>query len=345
MVAFVCNRRHNCLQLLNALTMFSTGVSDRVNNYLNFIGLTSSRDTALQGFDTLQKKAEVKICRVMAQDHLIRPFICADNIDFQARVHHQRVEKSSRLFHGSWAYLHFIPSPLTPVSLRGSWSLESFLKSMRDGSSKRSSLKTFMFDKEESDHWVLVLKSQLASALVQYVVKTLIQDSGGSKPDIPTKPPPIDPIDLYKPDVLMLKMMDASDNSAEGVGQLIEQICGQISFTSEKFSDSLQVVEGDVGTCNNIESLRRKRHPAQSKSESLQNILSVPGAAHTLWNYGEWIFNMHYGDEQDSQDTGVWRTWEALGGKPGRQKGKKDFNTTMVMIHHVHHASLVYCLK
>lgn len=63
MVFFGCNHHQNCLQLLNALTMLLSGAYNRVNDYLNFICLTSSRDTALQAFDTLQKKTEIKISK------------------------------------------------------------------------------------------------------------------------------------------------------------------------------------------------------------------------------------------------------------------------------------------
>lgn len=345
MVAFSSNRRLNGLQLLNSLTLFACGVSDRVNDYLHSICLASSRDTALSAFDTLQKKAEIKIRKEMAQDHMIRPFLCANNLDFQTRIHHKQVEKFSRLFHGSWAYFHFIPDPLTPVSLRGAWSLENFLKSMRDAGSIPVDLLTFLPNKAESIHWESTIKAQLSQALIELIVTPNIQDSHKSKPKLTTVPPPIEPIDLYEPNILMLKLMDASDNSAEGVGQLIEQICNQIGYSPEKFSEALQIFEGDVGTCLNIESLRNKRHPARNQSESLDNVLSVPGAAHTLWNFAEWIFNLHYGVEQDSQDTGAWRTWHSLGGTGSRNSGKKDFNTTMVMIHKVHSAQLVFCLE
>lgn len=345
MVAFACNRRHNALQLQNAITFVACGVSDRVNDYLNSIGLTSSRATALEAFDTLQKQAEKKIRVHLNRDHIIRPFLCADNLDFQARIHSQRVERSSRLFHGSCGYLHFIPNPLTPVVLREAWSLTSFLRSMRDGSSKSAHLKDFLPNAKENLQWVATLKAQLSQVLLKYLVKPQLENSPQKIPKLDTQPPAVDKINVYKPNILMLKLMDASDNSAEGVGQLIEQICKQVSFTPEKFEESLQVFEGDVGTCINIESLRNKRHPARNSTESLPNVISIPGAAHTLWNLSEWIFNLHYGDENNAQDTGAWRTWQALGGKGSRNPGKKDFNTTMVMIHKVHTANLVFCLE
>lgn len=98
--------------------------------------------------------------------------------------------------------------------------------------------------------------------MLEYLVKPQLEKGSKSLPALDTQPPPVDKIEVYKLNMLMPKLMDASDNSAEGVGQLIEQICKQIGYSPERFEESLQVIEGDVGTCINIESLRNKRHPA-----------------------------------------------------------------------------------
>ncbi|KAH9808054.1 hypothetical protein DFH28DRAFT_911486, partial [Melampsora americana] len=53
MLAFCCNCRHSGLQLQNAMTFLACGVTQKVNNYLLFLGLTSSRATALDAMETL----------------------------------------------------------------------------------------------------------------------------------------------------------------------------------------------------------------------------------------------------------------------------------------------------
>ncbi|KAH9819494.1 hypothetical protein DFH28DRAFT_886685, partial [Melampsora americana] len=53
MLAFCCNRRHSGLQLQNAMTFLACGVTQKVNDYLLFLGLTSSRATALDAMETL----------------------------------------------------------------------------------------------------------------------------------------------------------------------------------------------------------------------------------------------------------------------------------------------------
>lgn len=75
--------------------------------------------------------------------------------------------------------------------------------------------------------------------IIQYLVKPLLT-SGGSKTRLETTPLAIEKIELYKSKILMLKLMDFWDISAEGVDQLIEYIFSHISFTADNFLDSLR---------------------------------------------------------------------------------------------------------
>ncbi|KAH9822510.1 hypothetical protein DFH28DRAFT_865783, partial [Melampsora americana] len=53
MVAFVCNRRANGMQIHNGMTFLACGASERLHEFLHFHGLTVSRDTALNVADSL----------------------------------------------------------------------------------------------------------------------------------------------------------------------------------------------------------------------------------------------------------------------------------------------------
>jgi len=53
MIAFTRNRRWNALQLHNTVRFFSCGVSERMQEYLNYIGLTSSRRSAVSALQSL----------------------------------------------------------------------------------------------------------------------------------------------------------------------------------------------------------------------------------------------------------------------------------------------------
>lgn len=93
MVAFACNRRHNGLALLNSVSFLASGVPQRVNDYLQSLGLTSSVSTANKCMLTLKKKTKEILRNRCAQDYVFQPLITADNIDIMKRVHHTRVEE------------------------------------------------------------------------------------------------------------------------------------------------------------------------------------------------------------------------------------------------------------
>ena len=107
MVLFTRNRRHNGLQLQNAIRFLACSVSDRVNEYLHKLGLTCSRDTALVALGSLSAQAELKLTQVMSleQAPALGPFICLDNSDMQEKVHMVSVGQHNTMFHGTWGYV------------------------------------------------------------------------------------------------------------------------------------------------------------------------------------------------------------------------------------------------
>lgn len=87
--------------------------------------------------------------------------------------------------------------------------------------------------------------------------------------------------------------------SAQGISQVLEEVAKQIGRPWKDYSDKLQVVEGDVGTCVNFEALQNKRMPAGNQHEGLHNFLTVPGAAHTMWNFAHSLLLSTWGDPKD----------------------------------------------
>ncbi|KAA1116802.1 hypothetical protein PGTUg99_020996 [Puccinia graminis f. sp. tritici] len=89
MVAFGCNRRNNGMQLTNGLLFIACGVTERVNKYLNYVGLSCSRKTAHIGLATLGKEFEKKLRDLFGNDDskVFSPSICIDNLDFQQSIH------------------------------------------------------------------------------------------------------------------------------------------------------------------------------------------------------------------------------------------------------------------
>lgn len=345
MIEFACNRRFNGTQLQNSLAFVACGVSDRMNAYLNFIGLTSSRKTALKAMDTLGRCATDKLKARCGERYNVRPSMILDNIDIQSRIHTVRIEQTTKIFHGSYGYLHFIPEHLTKDLEPEGTSVQNLVKCIKASQKEAFDMQLILPNQDESEHWTLVRKSQLAKALVTYVMD---QDSPARKECIESlkvSPPSVDPIQMYEPDILMLKMMSASDNSSAGVAEMIDQCQTQMGVKPEAFKDWFQMIEGDMETCLNFELLIRQRFPAFNQDESWDNVLNLPGLAHTMWNVASKVLLHHWGDSKDSCDTGLHRTASALSMDSTKLPSQKNFASLMQMIHKSHTATLVVLLR
>ncbi|PLW30741.1 hypothetical protein PCASD_18429 [Puccinia coronata f. sp. avenae] len=142
----------------------------------------------------------------------------------------------------------------------------------------------------------------------------------------------------------MLKMMIVSDNSAKGMGKVLQGINNQTNESPAEFSERLQVMEGDLGTYCNLESIRALRKPTAYAEESLSNKFMLLGASHTLWNVAQAVFLLHHGDSLNSEDLGAWHTMESLGIPLERPITKKDFTLMISNMQRVHEVTIVYCL-
>ncbi|KNZ44641.1 uncharacterized protein VP01_896g4 [Puccinia sorghi] len=92
--------------------------------------------------------------------------------------------------------------------------------------------------------------SHIACVMFQYV----------AKPDQPAKsispyPPYIDLISHTCLYIRMLKLMEASDNSAEGIGQVINSIAQQADLSTEEFYSHLILMDRDLATVCHFNSL------------------------------------------------------------------------------------------
>lgn len=75
------------------------------------------------------------------------------------------------------------------------------------------------------------------------------------------------------------------------------------------------------------------------------NYLTVPGAAHTMWNVAQWQVLGGWGYPADESDMAFSKAWETLSGKSVRPVSKKDFGVIMRMIHHIYFATVVWCMR
>lgn len=346
MVSFMSNYRDNSLQLHNALTFLATGVSERVFQYLNTLGLSSSRETAIQSLNRLKTVRAASLRSLMAKSYSISPIVCIDNFDILQRVHNTRVESVSHLFHGTWGYIQFLPKYLAKEISNNSAKvhLQKYHQTLSKAQNTPVWLEMFRDDSSDMEHWEAVLKSQLATVMYKYILAPGITHS----PKIATGPPEVDQIPLDDQLLFLMSLMDAPDNSADGVAQVFEEIASQCGRTLEDMSHLVQVVQGDLGTCQNIESLRKKRCPAGTDVGGLSSVLTVPGVSHIMWNLAQGILSHHWGDSRDSKDTGAWKAWQSLGGLQGSQSkspSSMDFGMVMKVVRSIHFATLVSCLR
>ncbi|OAV97425.1 hypothetical protein PTTG_26051 [Puccinia triticina 1-1 BBBD Race 1] len=191
-------------------------------------------------------------------------------------------------------------------------------------------IKLRMFQSEES--YKAVWKSQIARVLHEYIAQ-------------PQNPPPVEKISSTPPEIQMFMLMDASENSAKGMGQVLDSIALQTGLNTNNFFGCLQLMDGDLATCRNFNCLRSLRTPSRYAQHSLHNIHFQLSASHTLWNIASSIFKAHFGDNQNSMDTGAWRCLEALGIPNAKAFPKKDFSLMINHIEKVHEATILFGLK
>lgn len=340
MVANICNRRVNPLQVENGLTMLACGVSERVNAYLQYMGLSVSRKTAIRALEHLGQELKKQLIEVMGEDNWLAPFITLDNIDFQEHVHTPTVQKESTMCNGSWGYVHRPKIPEGISTDHDFFTAEKLNAILDEAELKPINVTDVIPTPTEIKDWNLTLKSQIAQVLVKYVAKPI----EGKK--IPYRyPPTVTQLPAEKPDIMMLKMMSASDNSTAGVGELYNAVLHQTGLLREKYASRAQIWEGDLGTARIVSSVVDERDPCSAPDESFQHLIMILGAAHVMWNISQAILLEHWGSHLDLKDMGAWRGIEALAGRFDKPTSKKDFTAMIRSMERLHEGSITLCIQ
>ncbi|KAG0150191.1 hypothetical protein CROQUDRAFT_681754 [Cronartium quercuum f. sp. fusiforme G11] len=169
---------------------------------------------------------------------------------------------------------------------------------------------------------------------------------------IKTSPPIIDLIPFHEPRIFMLHLMDMSEGSTKGIWQVLGKIAQHFGLSLDQMSKHIQLTAGDLATCKTFEALQKKFYQAGFPKESLQNLLTILGATHTLWNLAQKILSHHWGNLQEHHNTGIWKAWKALalpryfvGGKINKMPANMNFSTVMQVVKSVHTATLVTCCR
>ncbi|KAA1095747.1 hypothetical protein PGTUg99_028084 [Puccinia graminis f. sp. tritici] len=198
----------------------------------------------------------------------------------------------------------------------------------------------FMPTIEGEDHYYLVWTSQIAKVMSEFIALPSEKDGA-----IKTEPPEVEQISCEVPAIYMLKLMDESDDSAEGIGQVLEAVQRQTGLDPEEFSARLQPMDGDLATIMNFNTVRDIRSPSSYSEHGLNNIVFQLGASHTLWNISQTILTAHMGDPSNENDLGAWQLFEALGISHEKVLQKKDFTLMIQQLEQLHKATLFHCLR
>ncbi|KAH9460717.1 hypothetical protein Pst134EB_008878 [Puccinia striiformis f. sp. tritici] len=342
MLAFARNRRSNALQLHNSVQFFSCGISERVQEYMNYIGLCSSRSTAMAALKTLAK-GNIKTLKDAVAIHKDMPMaasICIDNIDMEQRVHQISVGKRSHTFRGTWGYIHLPDKKLLATLDPQELTTEAYHAAINKVKAMDLDPLIFLPTPAEEKIEVQVWKSQIASVLLQYIA------TPSDKSDaVSTLPPVVEQISHEVPQLHMLKLIDASDNSAEGIGQVFQNIMQQTGLTVEEFFSQFQPMDGDLGTVQNFNCLKGQKAPSALPQHRMDNIFFQLGASHTIWNIASNILSHHFGNSSDSTNCGAWQHLEALGFPSEKAIQKKDFTLMVNQMERIYEALIYYCLR
>ncbi|PLW50675.1 hypothetical protein PCASD_00776 [Puccinia coronata f. sp. avenae] len=342
MVASARNRRCNSFQLQNSIQLLACGVTERVNQWPLYHELANSRRTATLALKTLSSEAKAELKKMFESPlaRVVSPIICIDNLDIEQHVHTHSIGHQTRMFHGTWGYVHF-PSPEFINTLDTSQlNLDSFNKAMKKLSLFQIEPSMFLPTPEEEESYKAVWESQIAQVLNTYNSKPENREQA-----ICLDPPPIEKISSKPPIIKILQLMDTPENSAEGLGQVIDATVQQTGLSREAFFAQLQLMDGDLATCKNFNSLRSLHVPSSYAHHSLENISFQLSASHTLWNIAAAILKAHLGDTNNSLDVGAWRCLENLGIPHTKAIPQTDFLLMIKHMEQVHEATILHGLK
>ncbi|KAA1126138.1 hypothetical protein PGTUg99_027558 [Puccinia graminis f. sp. tritici] len=209
--------------------------------------LVSCKSRLYVGFDLkeLGKHAKEKISKRIAnsKNDPIAPFLCIDTLDFEEHVHTKSLGKS-------------IPA--------ADLNLQSYISAMEKIKSVQVTPSMLTGSKGNEEHWVQVLKSQIAKVILEHIASPADKNI-----KIETLPPTLDQILPEDPDITMLKLMITSENSAQGIGDVCTGILQQSDIKPHNFFNCLQIINGGLATCSNISSLQSQRIPGLNEQDSL----------------------------------------------------------------------------
>ncbi|KNZ57022.1 hypothetical protein VP01_225g5 [Puccinia sorghi] len=227
---------------------------------------------------------------------VISPVICINNMDIEQHVHTQS-----------------LPSPdLLNLLGLSELTLGSFHNAIKKAQSFKIEPRMFLPTTESSKLYKHVWKSQIMQVMHQYIARP-----SNPAEAIRLDPPPVETLSATPPNIKMLKLMDAPENSAEGIGQVLDSILNQTGLNTEEFFGCVVQLMDDLVTCQNF--------------NCIQSLCKLQA-----------FLKAHYGNKQDSTDTGVWWCLDELGVPMAKDFPKNNFSLILKHMEWVHEATILY---
>ncbi|SGY12061.1 BQ5605_C011g06375 [Microbotryum silenes-dioicae] len=330
-IAFACNRRNNVMQHRNGLMILACGANDRLTTFLYDCGLTTSRWVILQAAASLTKANSTKLKEIGSNKYF---HVTIDNIDVTHHVNDRQLDRRTELLHGTFGYAH-----IQNGDIAGAYNLRAY--SAHQASLPRVNLQHLLATPQSDSSFTTGIKAQIYRALAR-----LVPHLGLSLRDPRCTPPPVEQLDVKKPDINLLQMMDESDTSTADVAQVINRLRLQLGLSETEYADSVRILECDGGTSMLVESLRKNRYPFRKLYDGLGTVITVPGVAHLQWCIGAAIYRRYFGDPAlgSNYRGSLYITATLLGRKKLDPKKVKDFNQMERLLRDTAQLELLDCL-
>ncbi|SGZ04571.1 BQ5605_C032g11072 [Microbotryum silenes-dioicae] len=223
-IVFACNRRNNAKQHHNGLMALACGANDRLTTFLYDCGLTTSRRTTRRAALSLTMANLALLKEIRSTRYL---HVTLDNIDVAHHVNDEHLDRRSEPLHGTLGYAH-----VQNGDVANAYDLQAYIAHQASLPPVDVNLPLPAEASEEA--FATGFSAQMYRALAR-----LVPHLGLTLHDSRCRPEPIEQLDVRKPDITLLQMMDESDTSTADVAKVINRLRTQLGLSEKEEADSM----------------------------------------------------------------------------------------------------------
>ncbi|SGY18895.1 BQ5605_C014g07501 [Microbotryum silenes-dioicae] len=210
-IAFACNRRNNAMQHRNGLMALARGANDRLTTFLYDCGLTTSRRTTRRAALSLTM-ANLALLKEIGSTRYFH--VTLDNIDVAHHVNDEQLDRRSELLHGTLGFAHVQNGDVAKA-----YDLQAYIA--HQALLPPVDVNLFLPAEASEEAFATGFSAQMYRALAR-----LVPHLGLTLHDLRCRPEPIEQLDVRKPDITLLQMMDESDTSTADVAKNTRTLYG-----------------------------------------------------------------------------------------------------------------------